>query len=190
MPQVSGTLRVGEAKATVGALMARQRGSIASYYAVLFGMVLCGVALGLVMSAVLADGYEPHYGVGGAMGAIGGAMVYQLIQRPLAMARFKKTFQSRQQTLDLPLRMEIAADHLIYEVGGITQFVKWDVVAEVFRSHDYWIVLAQADAMFAPMRFFASTDDERKFVADLLAHVSSDARARSTEAERFIASAS
>jgi hypothetical protein len=186
---ISGTLRVGEASATVGKLMAKQQGSNASYWAIMLGLVFGGLIAGLAASFLLSNDGSPHYSTGGSLGVIVGATAFLLIRRPLMMARFKQKFQARQQTLDLPLRMEISSDHLIYEVGGVTQFARWPAVDELFQSHDYWIFLAQAHSMFAPRRFFANAEEERRFVRAALALMTPEARSRSTEAERFAVAA-
>ena len=189
MTSISGTLRVGEANATVGKLMARQRGSNASYWAIMLGLGFCGLIAGLAASFLVSNNGAPHYSAGGLLGFACGALTYLLIQRPLMMARFKQKFQARHQMLDLPLRMEISSDHLIYEVGGVTQLARWPAVDELFQSHDYWIFLAQAQSMFAPRRFFENAEEERMFVREALALMTPDARSRSTEAERFAVAA-
>lgn len=183
---ILGTLRVGEAAATIGKLTAKQQGSNASYWRVLLGLVFGGWIAGLATSFLLSDGHAPNYRTGGLLGVMIGAVVYLLIRRPLMMAHFKKNFQVHHHTLDLPFRMEIASDHLIYEVGGVTQLAKWAAVDELCESHDYWIFLAQANWMFAPRRFFESTDDEKRFLQEALALMTPEARLRSTEAERFV----
>lgn len=190
MTSISGTLRVGEASATVGKLMAKQNGSNASYWAIMLGLVLGGLVAGMAASFLLSNDSSPHYSTGGSLGAIAGGTAFILIRRPLMVARFKKRFQARQQTLDLPLRMEITSDHLIYEVGGVTQLARWPAVDELFQSHDYWIFLAQAHSMFAPRRFFANAEEERRFVREALALMTPEARSRSVEAVRFTGAAS
>ena len=121
----------------------------------------------------------------GTVGVMAGACAYFLARRRLVMSRFKRNFRDRQQTLELPIRLEISHDQLLYEVGGVTQLAKWPVVDELFRSHEYWIFHAQAHALFAPRRLFPSEEAERKFLALALSHMSPGARARSADAIRF-----
>lgn len=186
---ILGTLRVGEAADTVGKLTAKQQGANASYWAVFLGLAFGGWIAGLAASFLLSNDGPPNYRTGGLLGVMIGAAAFLLIRRPLTMARYKKNFQARQHTLDLPFRMEISSDHLIYEVGGVTQLAKWAAVDELCESHDYWIFLAQGHWMFAPKRFFESTDEERQFLREALAHMTPEARLRSTEAERFVKAA-
>ncbi len=189
MASISGTLRVGEANATVSALTTRQHGSNASYYVILLTLMGVGLLIGLAGSYVLADAGRPVYGVGGPMGVAAGAFVYLLIKRRLVMARFKRRFQERQHALELPLRMEVSTEHLRYEVGGVTQLAAWSAVDELFRSNDYWIFLAQAHALFAPRRMFASDAEEKTFLREALSNMNESARARSVDAVRFTSGA-
>lgn len=184
MASISGVLKVGEASATAGAVGARQRGSSFIYYGLLYGLVLAGAVLGVLAGPFLGFRDRPNV-LDAVVGATAGAVIYRVLCRPLVLARFRGEFRRRQKTLDLPLRLELGADHLIYEMGAITSLVRWSAVEEVFRSRGYWIFLAQASACFAPKRFFASEEEEKRFVSEALSHMSSEARARSSEAERF-----
>ena len=181
MASISGTLKVGEANATAGALMRRQRGSSLLFYAILIALLVVGAIAGMFLARAL-DG-SPS--TGGVLGLAAGWVAYAFICKPLVLARFRGAFQARQKTLDLPLRMEIAVDYLHYAVGGVTQLAQWSAVDELFRSHDYWIFQAQAHFMFAPKRFFASVDEEKRFLKEALALMSPEARARSAEAVQF-----
>jgi hypothetical protein len=183
---ILGTLRVGEASATVGKLTTRQQGS---FWTVLLVLVFGGWIAGLGTSFLLSNGGSPGYGTGGLLGVMIGAATFLLILGPLTRARFQKNFQARQHTSDLPSRMEISSDHLIYEVGGVTQLANWAAVDELCESHDHWIFLAQTHRMFAPRRCFESIDEERQFLREALALMTPEARLRSTEAERFVEAA-
>lgn len=186
MAEISGTLKVGEASHTAEALMKRQQGTNASSAWILLAFfIVTGLGAGLLANLVLGGVGSNSYRFSGAVGVIAGGCAYLLARRHLVMSRFKRNFRERQQTLELPIRLEISHDHLLYEVGGVTQLAKWPVVDELFRSHEYWIFHAQAHALFAPRRLFSSEEAERKFLALALAHMSSDARARSAEALRF-----
>ena len=181
---------MGEARATAKALLAKRRGSNASYLAILFGLIGCGLGVGLFASLVFAGGDLRHNIIGGALGAVAGSLAYSFTAKRLVAARFKREFRARQQTLELPLRMVISPDNLTYELGGLAHIAQWPVVDELFCDHDYWIFSAQANAMFAPRRFFASEDEERKFVKEALAYMSPEAQSRSAGAEQFARSAS
>ena len=186
MAEISGTLKVGEASHTAEALMKRQQGSNASYaWLLLAFFILAGLGGGLLANLVLGGVGSNSYRIGGTVGVMAGACAYFLARRRLVMSRFKRNFRDRQQTLELPIRLEISHDQLLYEVGGVTQLAKWPVVDELFRSHEYWIFHAQAHALFAPRRLFPSEEAERKFLALALSHMSPGARARSADAIRF-----
>lgn len=189
MTSISGTIRVGEANAVLGKLTARHQGSEASYWAIMLGLVFGGLIAGLAAGFLLSKDGSQYVRIAGLLGMIVGAVVYLIIRRPLMMIRFKRKFQARQQTLDLPFRMEISSDHLVHELGGVTQLARWPAVDELFQSHDYWIFLAQSYAIIAPRRSFADAEEERRFVNEALALMTPEARSRSTEAERFAKSA-
>ncbi len=187
MPGISGTLKVGEASHTVKALMKRQQGSSAVYSWILLAVcIFGGLAAGLLANFILVGGASRGYNRSGAIGIIAGACVYFLVRRRLAVSRFRREFRDRQQTLELPIRIEVAPEHLLYEVGAVTQLVRWPAVDELFRSHEFWIFHAQAHAMFAPRRLFSSEEEERSFLRLALTHMSPDARARSADALLFV----
>lgn len=185
MTSISGTLRVGEASAAIGKLSVRQLGSNKIYWMIMLGLVFGGLIVGLAVAFLLPNNGSHYYSGGASTGAIVGGFVYAMLQRPLVKARFRRRFQARHHTLDLPVRIEFTSDHLIYEIGGITQLSCWPAVDEVFTTHGYWIFLAQATALFTPRRFFANAEEERQFVSEALALMAPEARARSREAARF-----
>ncbi len=186
MPRISGMLKVGEASLAAGALLKRQQGSSASYVWIQLAFMLGGLAAGLLASLFVVGGISRNGGLGAFVGLLAGTLAYWRVRRRLVTARFKQEFQDRQQTLDLPIRVEISEACLTYEVGGVTQLARWPVVDELFRSHGYWIFHAQAHAMFAPQRLFLNEDEERQFIRLALSHMSSEARDRSADAVRFV----
>lgn len=183
---ILGTLRVGEANATAETLYAKQHGSGARDIAILFAITVFSTLLGMLVAFLTSGEEAPHYGYAGLIGTILGAGLCVIISRSRQQARFKQNFQDRHQTLELPLRVEVTADRLVYELGGVTQHVRWDAVDELFGSHGYWIFLAQSYAMFAPKRLFPNPEEEKRFVAQALARMTPDAQSRSADAKRFV----
>jgi hypothetical protein len=182
---IAGTLKVGETRATQIAIRRRQFGSRASYLAIRFGLMGVGLIAGIASCFLIAGPGSPDYELYAAIGCAAGGVVFLFANPRIMSARFKRKFRERQHCLELNLRMEISADHLIYEVGGVKHLVQWTAVDEVFRSHDYWLVSAQAQLLFAPRRLFANEGDERAFLKEALALMSEPARARSGEAVEF-----
>ena len=194
MTSVAGLLKIGEAQATMRSIGTRQRGATYSYSIVLVALTLLGAAAGvfvlnllphLLDRAHLPSVWQPEPLLVIGAGAICGAFVYQWVGKWMLVARFRKRLMDKGAPLNLQLRMEITPDALLYEVGDVQQIAKWSCVSEIFRSHDYWIFLAQSDPYFAPERFFTNEDAERAFVADALAHMNEAAQARSPEAVAF-----
>jgi hypothetical protein len=182
---IAGTLKVGEARATAIAIRSRQFGSRASYAAIRFGLMGVGLIAGLIFCFLIAGPGSPDYELYGAVGCAAGGVVFLLANPRIMSARFKRKFKERQHRLELNLRMEIRPEHLSYEIGGVKYLVQWTAVDELFRSHDYWLVSAQAHLLFAPRRLFANEDDERALLRKALALMSEQARARSGEAVQF-----
>jgi hypothetical protein len=182
MSEVSGILQAGEASATARALAARQRGPARNYYAALIGLAVGGGLLGVLAVRLLGtpepiDGFAP--------GVMLGALVYLFVARRLATLGFRRTLVSRGLSTAFPLRMHVTDEALVYEIGDIRQAAQWRSVTEVLRVKDYWIVIAQATPFFAPRRFFPNEQAERRFVADVLAHMTPKARERSAAAADF-----
>lgn len=185
MASIAGTLKVGEARATAIAIRSRQFGSRASYAAIRFGLMGVGLIAGFAFCFLIAGPGSPDYELYGAVGCATGGVVFLLANPGIMSARFKRKFKERQHCLELNLRMEISQEHLVYEIGGVKYLVQWTAVDELFRSHDYWLVSAQAHLLFAPRRLFAAEDDERAFLRKALELMSEPARARSGEAVQF-----
>jgi hypothetical protein len=144
-----------------------------------------GLIAGFAFCFLIAGPGSPDYELYGAVGCATGGVVFLLANPGIMSARFKRKFKERQHCLELNLRMEISQEHLVYEIGGVKYLVQWTAVDELFRSHDYWLVSAQAHLLFAPRRLFAAEDDERAFLRKALELMSEPARARSGEAVQF-----
>jgi hypothetical protein len=196
MTCVSGLLKIGEAQSTLRNVGKRQRGSANFFYLILVALMMGGMFAGIMIAfaVFLALDFEKiHYGWDagsvsmwvGWFGMFTGAVLYQRICKGLTVARFRKRLIQKGSPAELPLRMEIAPENLLYDVGDVKHMAKWSCVSEVFPSHGYWIFLAQASPFFAPKRFFADPDAERAFLKEALAHMSEAARGRSKEAVAF-----
>jgi len=185
MSAVSGLLRVGEASLTVRTIAARQRGSMAYYYAILLALVVTGAVVGYLVARYL---FRTDGALGVPFGFSGGAIAYLLVVRRVAMTRFRSRMVRKGHPPDLQLHMEITPEALLYNLGGIRQIADWSAVSELFESRGYWIFLVQSSPYFAPKRFFETVAAEKAFVASALAHMGDDARARSKTAVAFAAS--
>lgn len=196
MASVSGLLKIGEAQATIQTIAKRQRGSAYVFYLVLFALMIGGMFAGIAVTFAaffVLDLAKIYYDwnvglvsvVVGWVGLILGLILYQRICKRLTVARFRKRLIQKGTPPELPLRMEIAAEDLLYDVGDVKHIAKWSCVSEVFPNHGYWIFLAQSSPYFAPKRFFVDINAERAFVKDALSHMSEAARGRSKDAVAF-----
>lgn len=149
-PVISGTLKVGEANRVGADLARRVRGSALPFYGLLILMMLVLFPLGYWLAEL--SNIPVNFGIIGA-GAVS-YVVFRFVWRRSALSRFRKRFASRGLPLELPLRMQIGAETLTYEVGDVTTVARWPAVTELYLKHGYWIFLVQASAFFAPQHFF------------------------------------
>jgi hypothetical protein len=180
--QISGRLRLGEAQATMRKIGARQRGSLVYYYGVMIALGLTFAALGIYVLPRFAD-VEPA--VGGGFGWAIGVVIYIILAPRTIRLFFRRRLGARGIASELPFTVTLTPVTLECESGDVRQIAKWPAVTELFRSKGYWIFMVQGGAIFAPQRFFASSADERAFVAQALSHMMPDARTRSIDAKLF-----
>jgi hypothetical protein len=79
-------------------------------------------------------------------------------------------------------RFAIAEDGLRVESDRASHLARWPTVLEIGGAETHWLIQTDTLTMALPKRAFASPDDERAFVAELLAHMTPAARERSTAA--------
>jgi hypothetical protein len=185
MTSIHGTIRIGEAQATMAATGKRQRGSLIWHWALMsvliFGMGLLGTVLSI---PARMDG-----NVGLIIGMIGGLLIYTQWSKPLTVWRFRKTLMARGVPLDVALSWDLSGDEIVYRIGDIVTHAPWRAVTEIFHEKGWWIVMAQGTPLFAADRLFADAAAQRAFVAEILSHMSEEARGRSGEAVKFVSSA-
>ena len=182
MTTITGTIQIGEAQATVSATGKRQRGSLLWHWVLMFSL-LGGVGLIGVLLAIPAkvDG-----GTGLTIGMIGGLLIYMRWSKILTVWRCRKTLMARGVPADLAVRWDVTDQSVRYQVGDVTTEAAWRAVTEIFHDKGWWIVMAQGTPMFAADRFFADDAAQRAFVAEVLSHLSDEARTRSAAAVKFV----
>ena len=187
MAEVSGVLKVGEASPVAGAVQARA-GSIPIWGWSLIYVGCFSVDYGLCWA--LAHAFNLPSGKPDDRFALGCALVLSglvslLGARRLRVWLYRRRLAQRGGAMYLPMRIEVAREHLVYELGGVTVFSKWAAVAELFEVPGYWVLLVQGSAQFIPRRFFADMDAERRFISELIGQMPDIARDRSTAARKF-----
>lgn len=65
--------------------------------------------------------------------------------------------------------------------------LRWPSIESILRSGDYWVVRGATNAYALPKRFFASEQEERSFLAQMLRQMTPTARAASPDAEKLAA---
>jgi hypothetical protein len=186
MKSITGSIKVGEANVTVGALMSKMHGSQFVIWAIMLGLIAAGLIAGHFLAPLFVVDEPPDYGRARLFGGIAAALAFFFIRHRLIVDRFRKRFADLGRPIDVPMRMDLADDHFSYAMGGVTHIVKWTAMDEVFRSHGYWIFLAEGNPLYVPQRFFASPADETAFLREVLDRISPAARERSRDARRAL----
>jgi hypothetical protein len=179
MNVVEGEIQAGEASGVVGVIRRRQMGP--PWYTV---SVLVIIAL-MVAGEALAEKLFPESGTAGVVAVVvSGALGYVLylrLCRWMAKKQFRHRLQGRGLPVTFPLRVEVG-DRLRYVLGGCEQIADWTCVSELFRAGEYWVFLAQSNAIFVPRRAFADAAAETEFLKAALARMSPGASALSPQA--------
>jgi hypothetical protein len=182
MASISGTIRIGEAQATVAATAKRQRGAAWSYFAIMFGLWSGGAVIGWAVGWAL----RVDVILAACAGALIGLLSYRPLSSRLVVWRFRRHLTGTGTPLDMPARLEMTPEALIYTVAAVEKRATWAAVSELFRAKGYWIFMVQSEPWFAPDHFFATDADQRAFLREALAHMSQEARARSREAVKLV----
>jgi hypothetical protein len=183
MASVSGKIRIGEASAACGKIGARQRGPIYIFYLWMIVFAAVGTVLGYAADRWAAYKAPIDFWL---IGLWLGIIVYALIGRKIGVWRFRKRLTGKGTPLDMPMRMEISAEALVYELADVYHRAKWSAISELFHAKGYWIFLVQSTPWFAADRFFTSEEDKKVFLREALSHMTEDARQRSPDAVKFI----
>lgn len=183
MAQITGHIRIGEANAACPKIQTRQMG--ASRYVIWLVAVVLGGS-----SAILGEMLDTYFGepFGFPTWIILLAVatpLYTITVRRLLIRRFQKKQTAKGTPLDMPMRMLLTPEGLVYELADVEHRAKWSAVSEVFFAKGYWIFLVQASAWFAPKRLFETDEASRAFLSEALSYMSEDARVRSKTAVKF-----
>jgi len=185
MTTITGTIRIGEAQATMNATARHLRGGTAWFWVLMLVLVAGVGTLGMWLSAIA----DLPLVIGWLVGACGGGFAYVRLCKVLAVWRCRKTLTGKGVPLDLPVRLEVSPDAFTYAIGDVVSTARWAAVTEIFFDKGWWIFMVQGSPWFAADRFFANDADKRAFLREALSHISEDARARSPAAVTFAAKA-
>ena len=188
MAAISGEMEAGEANRTLGAVRARQRGSIISYYALMVAICLASGLIGWAVGMILRTtgvwpGFKSDWAI--VIGIWGGLIIYLLVGRPWAVKRFRSKMKLRGFKTRFSYSVEISDEGLSTQAGQVRKTAPWSAVTEIFRVKGYWIFLVQMEPWFLPSRFLGDPAGEKAFLKEALGNLTPEARARSQEAEAF-----
>lgn len=184
MTSITGTIRIGEATPTIKSTARRQRGGTWPFSLLLFGLWFGGALIGFAAGWVL--GLDRIFF--GCAGAVAGVLAYRHLCGVLSVRLYRKTLTGKGVPLDLPVRFEITDDAFVYEIADVRMSAKWSAVSDVFHEKGWWIFMVQSDPWFAADRFFASEEEKRSFLREVLTHMSEEARGRSKDAVAYVSS--
>ncbi len=186
MPEASGLYRFGEVTAAAGVFQRRlYRGRSRFGFAGFLGVGLFAMWAAAALGSMQTDG--------DALGRGGVTMVAMLVvAAPAAVAYFvwrRRTIEAlwRERGVVSPWTMSYVADEggfTIRQPGQETR-IAWDAVTEVAPAPTHWIFFANLLGHPMPRKFFADATAERAFIAEVVRHLSAEARARSPEAIAF-----
>jgi hypothetical protein len=98
--------------------------------------------------------------------------------RRLITLRYKHRLAARGASGPFPTTYEITDQAFVYSIGGITKLVRWEVISEVFQAKRWWVLMAQGEAYYIPMRAFSGEISENTFISAILDRLNPEARAR------------
>lgn len=182
MASISGSITIGEAQATVGALVKRQRGSNALYVTVLYSVII----LAVLMSVGIAYWVGWDVNIAPVFGVVAAYLAWYFVGRRYVVWQFRKKLMARGVALHLPVRIEISSEALVYERADVVQSAKWSAISELYRQKGYWIFMVHSDGYYLPGHFFPNTATERAFITEALSYMTEEARARSKSATLFV----
>jgi hypothetical protein len=99
---------------------------------------------------------------------------------------FRKNLAERGLASRFPSSFEITETAFVSTTGRMTNSAEWAAVSDIVRTDPYWVLLVEGHPQFLPRRFFASPAEEKSFLSEILARMSTEARARSRDAEAFV----
>ncbi len=147
-------------------------------------VVVCMLALGIPLGAWASGSWLSA--TMSVESALGGLLLGVFIVQWLAGPAMRKALAERGQRYEQALTLRLTPDALVYDLGDLTMTANWPCVTDLYRTRKYWVFLVQSSAMVLPHRFFATTEAEREFMAEAMSRMSDAARARSSDAVRFV----
>lgn len=179
--EATGILAAGESTAALTYVKGRRGLSPRRATLIIFA---CMVAFGVPVAAWLSGSWlEAALMVECAFfGVVIGVFVVQRLTPPT----MRKALAERGQSYEHQLTILLTPDALVYDLVDLTLTARWPCVTDLFQTRKHWVFLVQSSAMVLPRRFFATVEDERKFIAEAMSRMTVAAQARSRDAEAFV----
>jgi len=102
-------------------------------------------------------------------------------------ARYLDALAARGTPRRLVTRFRLMDEGLHVESDRASHLAHWPSLLQIEPAETHWLIQSDTLTIALPRRAFASPDDERSFIAGLLAHMTPAARERSAAAVKFTA---
>tara|TARA_R110002167_G_scaffold20955_5_gene76223 strand:- start:777 stop:1352 length:576 start_codon:yes stop_codon:yes gene_type:complete len=185
---VEGTIKIGEASRWAGKAAARLNGY--PWTVIIANLVSAVVALvGIFLIGILQALFHWPVWVWLPLGAVGLYASWRIAMmacRAWALQFARRAFRARGLVDPVPTAYRLEGDAFVSRSGLVETRAPWRAVSDLFLAGPYWVVLAQANPIYLPRRFFADTDAERGFIAAMLDRMSPEAVLRSPEAVALV----
>lgn len=116
------------------------------------------------------------------VGLIVGALVVQRIGPRL----MRKALAERGQAYEQQLTVYLTPEAIVYDLVDLTMTARWSSVTDLYQTRKYWVFLVQSSAMVLPRRFFATREEELRFIAEAISRMPAAAQERSPDATKLL----
>lgn len=186
---IEGGIAVGEAARHAGRAAARINGHPMPML-IANGAILASMAILMIVYSGLADVLDwPHWLFFPALiaSAIIGTFAGQRAGRAWATRVGRRALASRGLQTPVPVCFAISPEGITTRTGRAETRAPWSAVSDLLNAGPYWVAIIESCPAYLPRRFFATEAAERAFISEMLARMAPEARARSADAVRFLA---
>ncbi|WP_066553752.1 YcxB family protein [Croceicoccus bisphenolivorans] len=110
----------------------------------------------------------------------------------LATRSYHRRYMLGMYERGMPARVKVTYrltdDRFVMDNGRVEYAVRWNAVAEIIRSPNGWLVVADMTTFVMLKEAFADEDEQRRIISAMLERMTPTARDRSMEARNFIES--
>lgn len=98
----------------------------------------------------------------------------------------RKALAERGQAYEQQLTVYLTPEAIVYDLVDLTMTARWSSVTDLYQTRKYWVFLVQSSAMVLPRRFFATREEELRFIAEAISRMPAAAQERSPDATKLL----